>query len=56
MTAPPKYWQRADLGQLAEDLRECDEIPLGVLGALWRLLDEVDRLNYEVAELNAMRR
>ena len=56
MTTRVKYWKRADLTQLSDDLDEIDTVPVGVLNALRRLIDEVENLNMQVEDLWGERR
>lgn len=47
-----KYWERTPLMDLYEDVDECYETPVLVLGVLKRLLFEVDRLNREISRMH----
>lgn len=51
-----KYWERAELSELARGLDECDETQLGVLSALRRALDEIEDLRMQVTDLWGERR
>lgn len=49
---PLTYAERTPLMDLCEDVDECYETPVLLLGVVKRLLFEVDRLNREVSRLH----
>lgn len=51
-TTEGKYWKRVSLDALADDLDECVETPVLVLGVLKRLLGEVQRLQADNDQLH----
>ena len=44
MTDGERWWERVSLDQLSKNLNEIDDVALGVLWALKRLLKEVEDL------------